>query len=448
MRRLVAAGSLVLALASEPSAWPLVFGTSSGNRVAAGSGTFPRWQALALQTDAPVRWLVAFAPGRLAGLDKEGTFSIFQVSRGGVSVAGRYGEVASPDAPPVTVRLEREQTGVVLVATDGRLLLWSEDALRGYDVGAPLSRLTFPVPVKWSGRDSDDLLAVAQDGGVVLIGGLNTGGPRIIARTDARALPDARITIADLDGDGVPEALVLADPTDRYPHGILGDRIEAGSLVAIGLSPNGLDLRARYTMPAPAVFEDLVPLVASVGGTNSPVVLLARSAPRHGAALVALGWREGGLALVAEGVGYGQSHRWTHLIGAADLTGDGKSEVVAVATPHLVGVLSAYRLTGGYLARIARAPGYSSHAAGSRNLEQALIADLDGNGFPEVVVPRQSRDALAGLELQGDRWAERWSLDLKATVRSNLLAADLDGDGLLDLAVADRRALNVFLSVR
>jgi hypothetical protein len=33
-------------------------------------------------------------------------------------------------------------------------------------------------------------------------------------------------------------------------------------------------------------------------------------------------------------------------------------------------------------------------------------------------------------------------------VQSNLLVEDLDGDGLLDLVVADRRGLHVFLSVR
>jgi hypothetical protein len=119
-----------------------------------------------------------------------------------------------------------------------------------------------------------------------------------------------------------------------------------------------------------------------------------------------------------------------------------------VTTPHIGGALTAYRRAGGSLVRVARAPGYSSHAIGSRNLEQALIADLDGNGAPEVVVPRQSRDALAGLELQGDRWAERWVIELKSPVQSNFVATDLDGDGLLDFAVADRRALYVFLSVR
>jgi hypothetical protein len=136
------------------------------------------------------------------------------------------------------------------------------------------------------------------------------------------------------------------------------------------------------------------------------------------------------------------------VIGAAELSGNGATEIAVVATPHIGGVLTAYRRTGGMLVRIARAPGYSSHAIGSRNLEQALIADLDGNGVPEIVVPRQGREALAGVELQGDRFVERWALDLRGSARSNLVAADLDGDGLLDLAVADRAALHVFLSVR
>jgi hypothetical protein len=33
-------------------------------------------------------------------------------------------------------------------------------------------------------------------------------------------------------------------------------------------------------------------------------------------------------------------------------------------------------------------------------------------------------------------------------VTSNLAAADIDGDGLLDLAVATRRGLHVFSSIR
>src|SRR4029077_8123175 len=84
-------------------------------------------------------------------------------------------------------------------------------------VGGPLSSATAPTPITFADRVSHDLLAVAQDGAVVLIGGLAAGGPRAVARLDARALRDARITVADLDGDGASEGVGLSDVPDRQP---------------------------------------------------------------------------------------------------------------------------------------------------------------------------------------------------------------------------------------
>lgn len=448
MTRFVTAAAVLVAVTAQAFAWPLPFGASTGNRVSRGAGTFPRWRALALATEAPVRWLVAFPPGRLAAVDGDGGLIIFELAPAGLRVAARYGGVASPDGPPVVARLDRTQTGVVLVAPDGRLLVWSDGVLRGYDVGAPLSSLTFPTPIAFEDRAAHDLLAITRDSAVVLIGGLAAGGPRVVARLDAHALPDGRITVADLDGDGVPEAAVLSDATGGYAHGALGDALEAGSLTVLRVRPYGLEVRARFPLPVPAVFEDLVPVLAPIGGSATPAILLARSVTGQGAAPVALGLRGSALVLLAAGPSLGRGNLWTHLIGAADLSGDGVTEVVAVATPHLDGVLTAYRRVGGALVAVGSAAGYASHAIGSRNLEQALIADLDGDGLPEVVVPRQSREVLVGLALRGNRFVERWAVDFKGPVSSNLVTADLDGDGLLDLAVAVRRGLMVFLSLR
>jgi len=46
------------------------------------------------------------------------------------------------------------------------------------------------------------------------------------------------------------------------------------------------------------------------------------------------------------------------------------------------------------------------NAAGSRNLDQAVIADFDGDGRPEVVLPRLSRDGLVGLQPDGARFLD------------------------------------------
>jgi hypothetical protein len=91
-------------------------------------------------------------------------------------------------------------------------------------------------------------------------------------------------------------------------------------------------------------------------------------------------------------------------------------------------------------------------AAGRRSASRAAgwrgPSDHDRRGSGGHGSPRQSRDTLAALELQSGRFVERWSFALKGPIESNLVAADLDGDGLLDLAVADRRRPTVLLSVR
>src|SRR5262245_35904114 len=100
-------------------AWGLPFGTSTGNRVAPGKGTFPRGHAAALATEAPLRWVVAVPPHHLAAVDRDGTLWIFDVApatagaagstgpaSGALAIAGRYGEVAGSDSPPVALALD------------------------------------------------------------------------------------------------------------------------------------------------------------------------------------------------------------------------------------------------------------------------------------------------------------------------------------------------------
>jgi hypothetical protein len=438
---------LVLAQGAPVLAWPLTYGATSANRVAAGRGTFPRLLVVSAVAEAPIRWIVALPPRRICAIDVNGTLWIFELGQTDLRVVGRYGEIASPDGPPVAVAIGEGRSAVVAVAPDGRLLVWNEGVLRSFDVGGPLSRLTFPVPVNLESKAWDDLLAVAADGAVVMIGGLSSA-PRVVARVDAQALSDARITVGSLDGTAGLQALVLSDPTDRYPHSALGDKLEASAVTVLTVAPNSLVFRGRYMVRAPAVLEDLIPILAPIGEGRRPAVIVIKSVPGLGSSVMALGWRESGLKRLAEGPAFGQSNRWVHVVGAADLSGDSIPELIAVNTPHLAGVLVAYERRGDALVPTAKALGYSSHAFGSRNQDQAVIADMSGSGRLEIILPRQSRDVLAALEMSNGRWEERWALQLSGPVQSNLLVHDVDGDGLLDLVVADRRGLHVFLSVR
>ena len=428
-------------------AGPLTFGAAGANRVVSGRGSFPRLVVLSFASDVPFRWVVSLPPKRLAAIDAGGTLWIFEITPTELQVLGRYGEVASADGPPAVAALGEGRKAVLAVSSEGRLLVWSEGALRAFDVGSPLSRLTFPVPVNLETKSWDDLLAVAADGAVVLIGGL-LSVPRVVSRVDVQALPDARITVGSIDGTNSVQAVVLSEGTGRYRHGALGDKLEASSLTVIDVAANALAVRVRYVVKPPAVIEDLIPMIAPIGEGTRAALVMVKSVVRQGSSVLVLGWREGGLDTLAEGPALGQSNRWVHVIGAADVTGDRVPELIAVNTPHMAGVLVAYERRTASLVPVAKALGYASHALGSRNEDQAVLADLSGNGRLEVILPRQGRDVLAALSLSNGRWEEQWALPLAGAVQSNLLVDDLDGDGLLDLVVADRRALNVFLSVR
>nr|WP_170363855.1 VCBS repeat-containing protein [Ruegeria arenilitoris] len=165
------------------------------------------------------------------------------------------------------------------------------------------------------------------------------------------------------------------DPTTRYPHGVLGDQIEWGS-IELTLSDGK---RRSFTLPDHLVFEDLAPRVIDVTGDGLPEVIAVESDARQGARLAIYG-PQGRMAATPH---IGTRFRWLAPVGAADLDGDGNIEIAYVDRPHLAKTLRIWRISDGRLTEIAALPGLTNHRIGEDFISGGLRSC---DGKPELIV--------------------------------------------------------------
>lgn len=260
--------------------------------------------------------------------------------------------------------------------------------------------------------------------------------PDIRHTKSADALPDTEIS----RGSGSIRSAWLAVPTVRYGHGVLGDAIEAGAVVA-QLADGST---ARFDLGADAVFEDRKARIVDMDGDGADELLVVKSYLSAGAALTLLAEKDGELVIAAEAPAIGMAHRWLNPIGVADFDGDGRFEAAAVVTPHIGGTLKLYERRGGTLVDDHAQFGFSNHAMGSRVLALAAVSDVNGDQVPDIVVPDAGhRNLLAVTFAQGTyRELARWPI--MGPLTTVVVAADLDGDGDEEIVYGDGdRRLNV-----
>ncbi|MEM9047452.1 MAG: VCBS repeat-containing protein [Pseudomonadota bacterium] len=173
----------------------------------------------------------------------------------------------------------------------------------------------------------------------------------------------------------------FALPTARYPHGVLGDRIEYGGIVA-----NEEQLEVSLALPQRRVFEDLAPRLADLDGSGRPEIVVVESDAQQGAMLAVYRAQFGpphrGIARIAATEPIGQRFRWLAPIGIADFNGDGQNDVAYIETPHLGKILRIVTLQGDRMVEIAAAPGFSNHRIGEAFISGGVRDCGDG---PETV---------------------------------------------------------------
>jgi hypothetical protein len=190
-----------------------------------------------------------------------------------------------------------------------------------------------------------------------------TGRWREVARSTQPVLPDARPVLFAPDGtasDAEGEVALLGDPSTRYRHAVLGDDIEATSLVLLGR--RRLEPIARLSLSEPHVLEDIAPRPIRWRGRRA--LLTVRAGP-VGAQVAVVGRppdSNGELRIEAMGAPIGQRNRWLAP------TTDGE-RILAVHTPHIGGILHRYADTGDVLAGVAVLRDVTNHVLGDRDLD-------------------------------------------------------------------------------
>ncbi len=198
-----------------------------------------------------------------------------------------------------------------------------------------------------------------------------------------------------------PVSARFAEPTNRYPHGVLGD---LPGFAALEVALDG-GTTLRLILPDDRVFEDVAPRLWDIDADGIAEIVVVESDQRRGARLTAWSARRetdgtSGLVLRAAGDFIGTRFRWLAPAGMADFTGNGRPEIAYVEMPHLARRLVLVRLEGDRLVPIDRLGGVSNHRIGDDFIAGGV---RDCGGPPEVLTPSADWRRVTRVTLEDGR---------------------------------------------
>ena len=293
------------------------------------------------------------------------------------------------------VWLEPHLEGLALLREDGRVVYWNGDAtevlangvagdsvvscgaaLYGVETDGDLLNITTGtrgVKVAQHSRPvclPDSSLVVLSDTANELL--RVNDKLEVQARASVNALPDAELVTTDLKGNGRPDVVVLTKPSTRYPHGVLGDELEAEGVAVFDAGT--LKFIASTSFAVAFVYEQRRVLPVTYRddtGASKQGILTTRSSSDSGAAVELLALEGGKLERVAAADAIGTGFRWLNLFAARD------GVAYAVRTPHIGGPLQRYQVAEGLTTESFQL-GVTNHIYGSRNLDLGVLLDTEG----------------------------------------------------------------------
>jgi hypothetical protein len=182
--------------------------------------------------------------------------------------------------------------------------------------------------------------------------------------SDYESLPEGAIT-RSLDNRVFAQYSL---PTEKYGHGILGDKIEAEQLVVV---VDGVFY--EHKLLDEYVFEDISPRLYDVDGDGELEFITIRTNVTRGGGIAIYKIVDEQLVEYAHVTEIGSRHRWLNIVAIADLDQDKSIELVWIETPHIGGILKIAEIEAGSLKVLAEKGQYSNHAIGERNLCFAFL---------------------------------------------------------------------------
>jgi hypothetical protein len=381
-----------------------------GNRLVSGGGTLPEAPFLDVKLTGIPAWVVGSttANGSLwAVVSEDGQVEGFLIREGqarGVAISPEQ----IPVGMPPLLEIEGGKAKLVTPPTDSA------------------SRFTHPIVLPLSRR----LVFLEGNGDLIFWNG--TEKTRLALGT----LPDARIVIDESD-----RLLLLTDATDRYDHGVLGDRLEAASITLIETVPEPR-VALKIPLPHDSVVEGIAPIWADLTGDGVQEIIVTVSDATQGAQILVFSETA---EIIAAGPAIGRGYRWRHQLAVGPFGPRGETEVVDVLTPHIGGVVEFYQLRGQNLDVAASIRGYSSHIIGSRNLDMAIAGDFDGDSRFELLVPNQRRTELAAIRHDEAGAQVAWTVPIGGRLSTNIAAISLEQGGLAIAVGREGGVLRVWL---
>lgn len=233
-------------------------------------------------------------------------------------------------------------------------------------------------------------------------------------------LPDGRVTTGTGD---IVEAW-YSEPTTRYAHAVLGDGIEAGALRV----KNNRGEIYTFRLPSTEVFEDIAPRLADLDRDGRTEVITILSSQSAGASIAVFRLNGNAFNKVAQTPFIGRSNRWLNIADINNFGGNRRPDIAFVVTPHLAGILQFYRFRNGRMVRIAQAAGFSNHFIGSNELRLSTVADVNGNGIPDLILPSLARNELVIVGVrQQQQFAELERIALPARINRAIGIREKEG---------------------